>query len=194
MNEFYLANFHFQCNTCQKPIILQQQQRAAASIVSTSNSKTAENHILNESPSVSHKQTATKDKGTQNDSASSDSPVKSAYEHNQDIFIDERNGDIICLKCGEVLYGRIVNPGAEEILYQEDYESGQISTRTSGKGEYFGSQDTIYVAGPEEYRKILDRAQRAIANKKDKKIMANLLLINDLAGKLNVTPAVKVSL
>ena len=118
----------------------------------------------------------------------------SGTEINENLIIDEKAGDIICGQCGDVLYEKLIFHGNESVMYAEDYEMGNNRSRVSGHSEYFGSQETIFVQGPEELRKSLERAQKLLENRREKVIVSNIPLVNDLCCKLNLTTSIKVCL
>jgi transcription initiation factor TFIIB len=114
-------------------------------------------------------------------------------EINENLVIDYRAGDLICGQCGEILSDRLINSCNEEITYAEDAEIGQNRSRTSGHSEFFGSQESVFVCGPTELRKSLQRAQMLTASRKEKVILANIVLVNELCSKLNLNTTIKVS-
>ena len=117
----------------------------------------------------------------------------SISEVNENAVIDYRVGEITCGKCGEVLTDRMVNSSSEVIMYQEDFDNGvEKKARSSLKSDYLGSDETVFLNGPENLRKAVERAQRAISSRKDKIILGKLHLVNELCSKMNLTSAIKV--
>lgn len=109
----------------------------------------------------------------------------------QDMDVDYKAGDVICGQCGIVQADRLLDQRDETRIYEDD--NGQSSSRTSGLGESLGSSKMMFVAGPEKDRLMLERAQRSAADRKENLILMNLVLINELSAKMNLTPGIKVS-
>jgi len=109
------------------------------------------------------------------------------------LIIDNRSGDVICSGCGDIFVGRFMNSGSEENVYAEDQENGRKLTRSSGLAESLGSTETILVAGPENERKALERANKLTVNRKEHAVLSHLFIVNELCTRLNLTPSIKVS-
>jgi transcription initiation factor TFIIIB Brf1 subunit/transcription initiation factor TFIIB len=118
----------------------------------------------------------------------------SSFEINENLLIDTRAGEMICGKCGTILVDRIINMGSEEVMYDEDYETGNSSkSRSAGHSEFLGFDESVFVNGPEAFRQALERAQKASANRKEMKIISQITLVNELCSKMNLTMEIKVS-
>lgn len=119
------------------------------------------------------------------------------YCKSTDIVIDFKNGDIICTSCGIVQTDRLMDVGSEDIIYEDDDDK---MTRSSGlKDDNMNIGQTSFVVtsntnGQNETKRALERAMRENADRKEKMIIRNIILINECTSRMNLSRQIKVML
>jgi transcription initiation factor TFIIIB Brf1 subunit/transcription initiation factor TFIIB len=116
--------------------------------------------------------------------------------HSIDVVIEASVGDIVCRKCGEVQYGRIMDPGAEWREFAEDdrSRSGSLS-RSSCSDDRFGSTSTYFIGGVSEREiRSLEKSQLLTIDPREIKMSKTADLIANIGVRLNLPGRVLVSL
>ncbi len=109
-----------------------------------------------------------------------------------DLILDYKAGDIICRECGEIVSDRCIDEGNEVLSYADGDGKSQTS-RSSGMVDMFGCMQTMFVNGPENLRKSLEKAQQMSSNRKEMTVLGNLNILNEMCAKLNLIRTIQVS-
>lgn len=113
----------------------------------------------------------------------------------KDIFTDVSRGDVICRDCGEVQASRIIDESSEYRIYANDDKGlGTSVMRSSGLGkETVWSNQSVFVGGTALQRASLQKAQLMSESKAMLKAAAHVDEVTHLSSKLNLPPAITVS-
>lgn len=110
------------------------------------------------------------------------------------IILDYNSGDMICYNCGEIIIDRIIDERNEVHFYADDEHSSQKSSRTSGYDESLGYLQTNFICKSEIMKKTLERVQKLTCDPKEIQIISHLSTLNEMCSKMNLIPAIKVSM
>lgn len=112
-----------------------------------------------------------------------------------DIIIDRARGDHICRTCGEVVVSRLIDESSEWVSYADDDRNRADMSRTSSyNSDNVWSEQTVFVGGSESQRSSLQKSQLMTENVNKIKVARSLDEVNQLAGRMNLSPAVSVSI
>lgn len=120
------------------------------------------------------------------------------------LLLDYKTSDIVCSNCGLVMYDRLASSESEEIVYQEDRESGAYSSRMSSQAESkLGAFNTIFQPNlSSSYTKVtkkmaseLTSIQMRTNSPQELRAISYIVQIRAMCGKLdlNSSPQVAVS-
>jgi len=105
--------------------------------------------------------------------------------------MDYRAGDVICRNCGHVIGGRMIDESDETRAYAED--SKKKETRSSGmKEDAIGANSILLFGGGENGRSSLERAQRCMIDKLERKVSIIRSSLIELCSKMNISKAIQV--
>ena len=115
---------------------------------------------------------------------------------NAEVFTDFKRGDVICIKCGEIIISRIIDESNEWNEYlDDDRERGEFLARADSfvmKNSIFECETSL-IGGNNEVRKTLLKTQNMMESKLDKKIISNIDTLSQIGLKLKLTPGIQVS-
>ena len=115
---------------------------------------------------------------------------------NIDVYTDMKRGDVICVKCGEIIVSRIIDESSEWNEYlDDDRERGDYLARSDAyvKKNNIFECETSMIGGNNEIRKTLLKTQNMMELKINKKVIGNIDMMWQIGIRLKLSQSIQVS-
>lgn len=90
------------------------------------------------------------------------------------------------------MHSRVRDEGCDWRSFSDDADA-KDTARAGERDMLFGSSITEFIGGTQEQRKVLDAAQQAAMDPKERRVLKYLYIVKDMAQRMRLPKAITVS-